>query len=119
MSFSKYKWYKFAGSETDLQWTPGSIAEITVDGKKLCVARIQDKWYGFAHTCPHAGAPLTDGYLDKACNIVCPVHNLKFNLRTGRDINSEGYKLKTYPIELRPDGLYIGFDEGGFLKKWF
>ena len=70
-------------------------------------------------TVPTPAAPLTDGYIDKSCNVVCPVHNLKFNLETGRDTNGEGYKLKTYPIELRPDGLYIGLDEGGFLKKWF
>jgi len=119
MAFSKYKWYKFAEKESDLQWTPGNVAEVTVNGKQLCVARFQDQWFGFAHTCPHAGAPLTDGYIDKSCNVVCPVHNLKFNLRNGgHDVNGEGYKLKTYPVQLRPDGLFIGIDEGGFLKRW-
>ena len=39
-------------------------------------------------------------------------------LRNGRDANGEGYKLKTYPVEIRPDGIYIGLDEGG-LFKWF
>ena len=119
MAFSKHKWYKFADSAADLRWTPGAVAEITVDGKTLCVARAGDQWFGFAHTCPHAGAPLTDGYLDRACNIVCPVHNLRFSLRNGRDTLGEGYKLKTYPVEVRPDGLFIGIEEGGFLKKWF
>jgi len=76
------------------------------------------QYFGFAHTCPHAGAPMTDGYIDGACNVVCPVHQLKFNLRNGRDSNGEGYRLKTYPVEIRPDGIYIGLDEGG-LFKWF
>ena len=119
MGSSKYKWYKFADCETDLHWTPGEVAEITVDGKKFCVARSGGQWFGFAHLCPHAGAPLSDGYLSKSCFLVCPVHNLKFDLRSGRDSNGEGYKLKTYPVELRPEGLYIGIEEAGFLKKWF
>jgi 3-phenylpropionate/trans-cinnamate dioxygenase ferredoxin subunit len=61
---------------------------------------------------------MTDGYVDGACHVVCPVHNLKFHLGNGRDTNGEGYKLKTYPVEVRPDGLFIGVEEGG-LFKWF
>ena len=119
MALSKYKWHKFANSESDLRFSAGEVAEVSADGKPYCVARIGGQLHGFSHSCPHAGAPLSDGYLDRSCNLVCPVHNLKFNLRTGRDINNEGYKLKTYPVEVRPDGLYIGIEEGGFLKKWF
>lgn len=132
MGFSKYKWHKFAETAADLQWTPGDVAGITVNGKKLCVGRFQppgdpsapqqpataQQLFGFAHLCPHAGAPMTDAYVDRACNVVCPVHQLKFNLKNGRDVNGEGYKLKIYPVEVRPDGLYIGLEEGG-LFKWF
>jgi Rieske [2Fe-2S] domain len=132
MAFSKYKWYKFAEKETDIKWTPGAVAEVIINDKKLCIGRYQPpgapappgnpappfQYFGFAHTCPHAGAPMTDGYIDGACNVVCPVHQLKFNLRNGRDTNGEGYRLKTYPVEIRPDGIYIGLDEGG-LFKWF
>jgi hypothetical protein len=126
MAFAKYKWYKFAEKETDIKWTPGAVAEVIINDKKLCIARFQPpgdpipphQYFGFSHTCPHAGAPMTDGYIDGACNVVCPVHQLKFNLRNGRDTNGEGYRLKTYPVEIRPDGIYIGLDEGG-LFKWF
>ena len=119
MAMSKRKWHKIADKETDFQWTPGDVAEVTVDSKKYCIARYQQQWYAFAHSCPHAGAPLTDGYIDKSCHVVCPVHGLKFDLRNGHDVNGEGYKLKTYPVEVRLDGIFIGLDEGGFLKKWF
>ena len=63
---------------------------------------------------------MTDGYVAGGCNIVCPVHNLKFNLKNGRDVNGEGYTLKTYPVEVRGDGVYLGVEEvSGFFKKWF
>jgi nitrite reductase/ring-hydroxylating ferredoxin subunit len=120
MAFSKYKWHKIADKDTDLKWTAGDVAEVAVDGKQYCVARFAEQWFAFAYSCPHAGAPLTDGYVDKSCNVVCPVHGLKFNLRTGHDVQGEGYKLKTYPVELRAEGIFIGLEEGGgFLKKWF
>jgi len=137
MGTKKYKWHKVAETAADLQWTAGNVSEVEVEGKKLCVARASgsgaggdgsgsggagsgEEWFGFAHTCPHAGAPMTDGYMTGGCNVVCPVHNLKFNLKNGRDVNGEGYTLKTYPVEVRVDGVYLGIEEGGgFFKKWF
>ncbi|MHA4809218.1 Rieske (2Fe-2S) protein [Flavitalea flava] len=121
MSAKKYKWHKVAGSEADIQWFGSEIAEVELEGKKICIARVKEDWYGFAHTCPHAGAPMTDGYLDGACHVICPVHHLKFNLKNGRDVNGEGYSLKTYPVERRADGIFVGLEEagGGFFKKWF
>jgi nitrite reductase/ring-hydroxylating ferredoxin subunit len=117
MGFSKYKWHKIAGQATDLQWTSGDIAETAVNGKKICIGRFQEEWYAFAHTCPHAGALMMDAYIAGPCQVVCPVHHLKFNCKTGRDANGEGYTLKTYPVEVRPDGIFVGLEEGG-LFKW-
>ncbi|MBN9383175.1 MAG: Rieske 2Fe-2S domain-containing protein [Chitinophagaceae bacterium] len=123
MASKKYTWHKVAGAATDLQWTAGAIAEVSADGTKICLAKFQDQWFGFAHTCPHAGAPMTDGYVAGPCQVVCPVHQLKFNLKNGgRDVNGEGYTLKTYPVEVRADGVYVGLEEAGgkgFFKKWF
>lgn len=118
MGLKKYKWHKVAGAESELKWTPGKIAEVELEGKKICIGQFEDGWYGFSYLCPHAGAPLTDGYVDGNCNVVCPVHHLRFNMKSGRDANQEGYKLKTYPVERRPDGVFVGVEEGG-LFKWF
>lgn len=117
MGSKKYKWHRIAGDAADIKWTAGHVAEVQVNGKTLCLGRYGEEWYGFGLHCPHAGAPLTMGYIDGACHVVCPVHSLKFNLKDGRDTNGEGYKLKTYPVEVREDGVYMGFEEGG-LFKW-
>ena len=120
MGAKKYNWHKVAAAAADIKWTSGDIAEVEVEGKKLCIGRFNEEWYGFAHTCPHAGAPMMDSYIAGSCQIVCPVHQLKFNLKNGRDVNGEGYTLKTYPVELRSDGVYLGIEEAsGFFKKWF
>ena len=125
MASKKYTWHKVADTATDLQWTPGEIAEVSADGVQVCLAKFGDQWFGFSHTCPHAGAPMTDGYVAGSCQVVCPVHQLKFNLKNGgRDVNGEGYTLKTYPVEVRADGVYVGLEEAsaggkGFFKKWF
>ncbi|HEY6899273.1 MAG TPA: Rieske 2Fe-2S domain-containing protein [Puia sp.] len=120
MGAKKYKWHKVASAVADIKLTSGDIAEVDVEGKKYCIGRFNEEWYGFAHTCPHAGAPMMEAYVAGACQVVCPVHQLKFNLKNGRDVNGEGYTLKTYPVEVRADGVYFGMEEaGGFFSKWF
>ncbi|MDP4216390.1 MAG: Rieske 2Fe-2S domain-containing protein [Bacteroidota bacterium] len=114
MGFRKYKWHRVAASAAELSWSPGDIALVEVDGKKVCIARFADGWYGFSHSCPHAGGLMNEGYLDDAGNVVCPIHHYKFSLRNGRNTTGEGYKLKTYPVELRPEGVFVGIEEGLF-----
>jgi len=117
MGFIKrYKWHKIAEKVVDLRWSAGQVVQVEVDGKSYCVAQAGDELYGFSSHCPHAGAPLLDGYVDGSCRLVCPVHSMKFNLKNGREANGDGYKLKTYPVELREDGVYLGIEEGGMFK---
>ena len=110
----KYKWHKVAGGVAEIGWTSGGVAEVEVEGKTICLGRFEGVWYGFAGSCPHAGAAMVDGYIDGACHVVCAVHSLKFNLKNGQDSNGEGYKLKTYPVEVREDGVYVGVEEARF-----
>jgi 3-phenylpropionate/trans-cinnamate dioxygenase ferredoxin subunit len=84
-----------------------------VNHKKLCFTRLEGKLYAFYHKCPHAGGELSEGYLDARCNVVCPIHRYKYDVRNGRNTSGEGYYLTTYPVEERKDGIYVGFRE-----KW-
>lgn len=118
MGFKKYKWHKVAESVGALSWTAGDICEVMADGKKICIGRSGEEFFGFSAACPHAGAPMVEAYVSGACQVVCPVHSLKFNMKNGRDVNGDGYALKTYPVEVRPDGVFVGVEEGG-LFKWF
>jgi nitrite reductase/ring-hydroxylating ferredoxin subunit len=115
MDLKKYTWHKVAETEADIKWLPGEVALVEAGDKKVCIARWKDGWYGFSHSCPHAGGLMEEGYLDDLGNVVCPIHHYKFSLRNGRNTTGEGYKLKTYPVESRPDGVFVGIVEGGLL----
>jgi len=114
----QYKWHRIATSENEISWPPNGIAVVEVEEKKICITRWADRWFGFTNKCPHAGGPLDRGYIDSSGHIVCPLHAYKFSLQTGRSRSEEGYQLKHWPVEQRPDGIYIGFEEKGFFN-WF
>ena len=114
--FSKLHWHKIAESAAEISFSPGGLAEITVAGKTICLALKDNTIHACTQKCPHAGGILSEGYLDAAGNIVCPLHRYKFNIENGRNISGEGYFLKMYPVEIRSDGVFVGFTEGGFFK---
>ena len=92
------------------------MAVIEVNGKKISLARRQDRLFAFAYMCPHASGILAEGWLDAKGNIVCPVHNYRFNMENGRNITGEGYYLKHWPVEKREDGIFVGMEEEGLFK---
>jgi 3-phenylpropionate/trans-cinnamate dioxygenase ferredoxin subunit len=106
----EFTWHKIADNINEISFGENHIAEIEVKGKKICVAKIKDHLFAFAHKCPHAGGWLTDGFLDAQGNVVCPIHRYKYDLRNGRNVSGEGYYLKNWSIETRPDGIFVAME---------
>jgi 3-phenylpropionate/trans-cinnamate dioxygenase ferredoxin subunit len=115
MSGKKYKWHRVAGSKEELLLNNANgISELRVQEKNICITNYREGLFAFSAKCPHAGGYLSEGYVDVQGNIVCPLHRYKFNLANGRNVSGEGYYLKTYPVEIREDGIYIGIETGWF-----
>lgn len=114
MSSKKYKWHKIADSADEIPFGENRLAEIEAGGKSICLAKQGEELFACTAKCPHASGAMAGGYLDPLGNIVCPLHRYKFSLKNGRNISGEGFFLKTYPVEKREDGIYIGIEEKGF-----
>jgi nitrite reductase (NADH) small subunit len=77
-----------------------------VGGKRIAVFRDRDgSVFATQASCPHRGGPLADGLLG-AGTLICPLHSLKFDLRTGAAQNSD-CTLETYPARLGPTGQIL------------
>jgi len=115
MSEKKYSWHKVAESKEELFAFGKTLLEINAHQKTICIALHDNKVYACAHKCPHAGGYMANGWLDAMGHIVCPLHRYRFDLIKGRNVSGEGYYLKTYPVEEREDGVFVGFEE----SRWF
>ena len=104
-------WYKIAESKDELFNNNQSLIEIEIAGKMICIGRHREELKACVAKCPHAGGKMADGYIDALGNIVCPLHRYRFSLNNGRNISGEGYFLKTYSIESRINGVFIGLEE--------
>ncbi|MBM3431665.1 MAG: Rieske 2Fe-2S domain-containing protein [Bacteroidetes bacterium] len=108
---------KIAEHPNELGFASNGLVEITVNGKKICVARVVEgleiKLFACAAACPHAGARMANGTIDPLGNVICPLHRYKFSMVNGRNVSGEGYHLKTWKVEWREDGVWI--DLGGMV----
>ncbi|MES2652309.1 MAG: Rieske (2Fe-2S) protein [Bacteroidota bacterium] len=94
-----------------------TVMQIAMDGKKLCLIKNQNELFVIQNTCPHAGGILSGGWC-KEGNIICPVHRWEYNLKTGRGAEGQGDYIHIYPVDLRDDGVYVGFKES-LWKRFF
>jgi nitrite reductase/ring-hydroxylating ferredoxin subunit len=116
MADKKYEWHLIAASPAEIILAENGIGITEIKGKKICITQHNEQWFAFAYKCPHASGIMADGYIDAIGNIVCPVHRYKFNLHNGRNTTGEGYYLKTYPVECRENGVFIGMQASGFFN---
>jgi nitrite reductase/ring-hydroxylating ferredoxin subunit len=114
----KYAWHKVADSRAELFSGNNTHIEINAAGKKICLLVHKENLFACAAKCPHAGGTMADGHVDALGNIVCPLHRYKFSLQNGRNVSGEGYFLKTYPVEIREEGVFIGIEEKNTLFGW-
>jgi 3-phenylpropionate/trans-cinnamate dioxygenase ferredoxin subunit len=117
MSNKKYKWYKIANAPGELPFGDNNLLEIELAGKYICIANTMYGLTACNAKCPHAGGIMSEGFLDKNGNIVCPIHRYAFNFSNGRDIAGEGYYLKIYPLQVNNTGVFLGIEESG-LFSW-
>jgi nitrite reductase/ring-hydroxylating ferredoxin subunit len=107
----KLTWHKIADHINEIEFGENNIAVREVNGKTICLGKFNNNLFAFAYKCPHAGGLLADGYIDAIGNVVCPQHRYKYDMKNGRNVTGEGYYLKNWPVEIRDEGIYVGFEE--------
>ena len=110
-------WFKLFESliAANAQIAEGRVSTISVNNKKICIAHTHEGFFAVQDKCPHNGASLGNGFCTAQGSIVCPVHRYSFDLKTGRATSGGGDAARTYPLEVREDGIYIGFEK----TVWF
>ena len=82
--------------ETAGKWRVAvAVADVKVDEPAACslgtheiaVYLVDGAYYATSNICTHASALLTDGFMD-GCEIECPLHNARFDVRTGKVLTS-------------------------------
>lgn len=88
--------WRIALSEAEVP--DGEAAACDIEGFAIAICRIDGVYYATSNICTHEAAYLSDGLLD-GCVLECPLHNARFDVRTGKVLSSPAQTdLRTFPV---------------------
>jgi 3-phenylpropionate/trans-cinnamate dioxygenase ferredoxin subunit len=75
-------------------------------GVNVLLARVEGAVYAVSGRCAHMACPLFTGTL-VGYTIVCPCHDWRFDVRTGRFLNAPELGLTVYPTKLATGKILV------------
>ena len=85
----------------------GKIKKMLLGSKEVGLIREGTDVYVFSLHCPHRGASLMNGMINQKNEIICPLHQYRFDLKTGKTTAGYCPDLDVYPSKLSDEGLEI------------
>jgi nitrite reductase/ring-hydroxylating ferredoxin subunit len=85
---------------------PGDCVRFELpDGNELAVYNVDGEFYATENSCPHRGAPLTEGAL---CGhiVECGLHGWQFDVRSGECLTVPD-RIKTYSVRVEDDLIRV------------
>jgi 3-phenylpropionate/trans-cinnamate dioxygenase ferredoxin component len=102
---------KFVMVATCDELPPGGKKLIEIDGRAIALFHADDGYYAIDDVCTHDGGPLAEGELS-GCEIVCPRHGARFDVKTGRALSMPAIEPVTaHSVAVRADGVYLSVND--------
>ena len=88
----------------------GRVRSVVVDGRSIAMSRCGGRLGALENRCPHQGGPLGEGSIEKGL-LRCPWHGYDYDPLTGLPPEGFADAVPGYPVEERPDGVYVALPE--------
>lgn len=99
----------------------GSMQAVKAGDTKLIVYHLDDGYYATQSSCTHVFAPLGRGKIVESCQVQCPFHRARFDIRTGEVVEWANFPpgvqllnavrgekaLQTYPVAVEDGELVV------------
>jgi 3-phenylpropionate/trans-cinnamate dioxygenase ferredoxin subunit len=90
----------------DAMLLEGRMAQVYPLGLNVLLARVGGVAYAVSGKCAHMACPLFMGRLE-GYTVVCPCHDWRFDIRTGRFLAAPELGLTVYPTKLEAAKLLV------------
>lgn len=85
----------------------GKVLVFPIGERRVAVCNVDGQLYAIDDVCTHDGGPLDQGELE-GCEIECPRHGARFDVRTGRVTRLPAITpIATYPLRLDGDHILV------------
>jgi len=102
------KWIE-ALNEADFS---GSVKVVEYDYVPIAIFKLGDHYYAIDDTCSHDEASLSEGEIVEECQIECPMHGARFDIKTGKNLSFPAVvPVKSYPVKVENGVIYLEVEE--------
>ena len=86
---------------------PGKSKQVTVNGRKIGVYNVNGCYHAIDDTCPHRGAPLSEGDCEGTV-VICPWHGAQFDVTTGSHLSPPASRgVAAYKVQVVGDEIQV------------
>lgn len=101
-------WVKVA-SEDDFS---KNVVMIDYDDQPIAVFKLADGYFAIADECSHAEASLSEGDIVNGCEVECPLHGAKFDIKTGKNLSFPAVvPVDAYRTKVENGIVYVEIDD--------
>jgi 3-phenylpropionate/trans-cinnamate dioxygenase ferredoxin subunit len=92
---------------------PGTVKIVEAGSLSVGVFNCDGELRALEDRCSHDDGPLCHGVFDgETCEVVCPRHGARFDVRTGRPLSLPAYlPVRTFPVRVEDGVVKIDLDE--------
>ncbi|MEM7124882.1 MAG: non-heme iron oxygenase ferredoxin subunit [Chloroflexota bacterium] len=86
----------------------GGSKLVEVDYVRVALFNLDGKIYAIEDVCTHDGGPLVEGEVVNGCEVMCPRHGARFDIRTGEAISFPAFEAtNTYEVKVEGEDILI------------
>ncbi len=74
--------------------------------EQIVIFQTPEGYFAVENRCPHAGAYLHEGHIEHNI-LTCPWHGWRFDLESGQSLTEYWARLKTYPLQIVEDKIFL------------
>jgi 3-phenylpropionate/trans-cinnamate dioxygenase ferredoxin subunit len=87
---------------------PGSSKLVEIEDVRVALFNLDGQIYAIEDVCTHDGGPLVEGMVLNQCEVMCPRHGARFDIRTGKALSFPAFEpTNTYAVRIQDNEVWI------------
>jgi len=93
----------------DLAEIPAGASKLVeVSQVRVALFNLDGEIYAIEDVCTHDGGPLVEGTIVNGCQVRCPRHGARFDIRTGAALSFPAFEAtNTYAVQIKDGAVWI------------
>lgn len=103
------KWIRvFDSIDKAREFIPSQTSRLVKIGdRRVCLLNHNGEFYALNDRCPHMGASLSQGTINYLGEVICPLHEYRYDHNTGYEANNKCENAMVLKVKVEDSGVFL------------